>query len=126
MISKILRITWIPVVLILLYSGWLMWRRHQSAVFRKPVLVDRDAYGTELKILTFYTRSDAIARGEKALVCYGVVNAASVRLDPPDEDVWPSLSRCFEVGPARTTRYTLTAESADHRAVSAAVEVKVR
>lgn len=126
MISKILRITWIPVVLLLLYSGWLMWQRHQSAVFRKPVSEDRDLYGNELKILAFYTHADTLARGEKTLVCYGVVNAAKVRLDPPDEDVWPSLSRCFEVGPAKTTRYTLTAESADHRTVSAWVEVKVR
>ena len=126
MISKILRITWIPVVLILLYSGWLIWQRRQSAAFRHTVPADPDPYGTQLKILDFYTRSDAIARGEKALVCYGVVNAASVRLDPPAEDVWPSLSRCFEVSPPRTTRYTLTAESADHRTVSASVEVKVR
>ena len=126
MIAKILRITWIPVVLLLLYSGWLMWQRHQSAVFRRPVSVDRDLYGTQLKILDFYTRSDAIARGEKALICYGVANAVSVRLAPPDEEVWPSLSRCFEVSPAWTTRYTLTAESADHRTVSESVEVKVR
>jgi hypothetical protein len=126
-VGKILRITWIPVVLVLLYSGWLVWERHQSAAFRRPVPAEGpDPYGAEFKILDFSTHSGAISPGEKALVCYGVLNAISVRLDPPVENVWPSLSRCFEVSPTKTTRYTLTAESADHHEVTGSVEVSVK
>jgi len=124
---KVLRITWIPVLLLLLYSGWLTWRRHQPVTLRRPPVSEvRDPYGVQLKILHFYSDIDTISRGGKALLCYGVANAASVRLDPPQEDVWPSLTRCFDVSPARTTRYTLTAESADHQTVSESLEVKVR
>jgi hypothetical protein len=67
-----------------------------------------------------------IAHGEKALICYGVVNAASVRLEPAVESVWPAMSRCFETAPRQTTRFTLTAESADHKTVSESIELAVR
>jgi hypothetical protein len=59
-------------------------------------------------------------------MCYGVVNATAVRLDPPVESVWPAVSRCFEVTPSKTTRYTLTAEGADHASVSESVEIVVK
>ena len=114
MLRKILRITWVPVLLVLLYSGWLVWQRHSSRLPPPPVPQQADpllAYGDRLKILDFYG-TPAISRGEAALLCYSVVNAKSVRLDPPVEDVWPSLSRCFNVSPAKTTRYTFAAESA--------------
>ena len=66
-----------------------------------------------------------IAPGEKALLCYSVINATAVRLDPPVEKVWPAMSRCFDVTPARSTRYTLTAEGAEHRTVSESIEIAV-
>ena len=49
-----------------------------------------------------------------------------VRLDPPVEKVWPAVTRCFEVTPDRSTRYTLTAESAEHTTVSESFEIAVR
>jgi hypothetical protein len=66
--------------------------------------------GSQLRIVSFYPTPGVIRRGEKALVCYGVANATTVRLDPAVERVWPSVGRCFEVAPRRTTRFTLTAE----------------
>jgi hypothetical protein len=79
-----------------------------------------------VKILQFYATAGTIAKGGKALLCYGVVNAAIVRIDPAAESVWPSMSRCFEVAPVRSTQYTLTAEGADHKTVSEAVELVVK
>jgi hypothetical protein len=41
------------------------------------------------------------------------------------EKVWPALSRCFDVAPTSTTKYTLTAEGSDGRTVSQSVTVDV-
>lgn len=61
------------------------------------------------RITQFYATLTTVPRGETALLCYGVENAATVRLEPAVDQVWPSLSRCLEVRPNETTRYTLTA-----------------
>jgi hypothetical protein len=127
-LRKILRVTWVPVLLVLLYSGWLVWQRHSPPAPPPPVPQQSDplmAYGDRLKILDFYG-TPAIQRGANALLCYSVVNAKSVRLDPPVEDVWPALSRCFNASPAKTTRYTLTAQAADGESASRSFEVKVQ
>ena len=125
----LVRIMWVPVLISLLYTGWVFWQRHSEAIRPAPAHVERDplaAYGTTLKILQFYTSGGEIAAGQKALLCYGVVNATAVRLDPPVEKVWPAVSRCFDVKPAKTTRYTLTAEGAARATVSESVEVVVK
>src|SRR5579863_4015850 len=62
-----------------------------------------------LKILDFYAAPGIIGRGQKALLCYGVVNAKSIRLEPAVEPMYPAVSRCFEVTPLHDTRYTLIA-----------------
>ena len=126
--ARLVRIMWIPVLLSALYTGWVFWQRHTYTPpppRARAELRPLSEYGNSVKILQFYTATRAIAPGEKALVCYGVVNAAAVRLDPPVEPVWPAISRCFEVTPARTTRYTLTAEGADHNTVSATLAIAV-
>ncbi len=124
----LVRTMWVPVLVAALYTGWVFWQRHRAQPPpAAPATVDPLAkYGNDVKILQFYSGSATITKGAKALVCYGVVNAAAVRLDPPVESVWPSLSRCFEVSPARSTRYMLTAEGADHKTVSASLEIVVK
>jgi hypothetical protein len=127
--KALVRIMWVPVTISLLYLGWVFWQRHSSQTAPAPQRVEKDPlskYGKTLKILQFYTSGGEIAPGQKALLCYGVVNATAVRLDPPVESVWPSVSRCFEVKPARTTRYTLTAEGEGQAPVSESVEVVVK
>ena len=117
---------WIPVLLVMLYTGWVLWQRHSSKAPPPPATRDPLAkYGDQVKIVTFYSSAGTIARGGKALLCYAVLNANAVRLDPPVEKVWPSTSRCFEVAPSATTRYTLTAEGADHKVVSESLEIAV-
>ncbi|MBI4891697.1 MAG: hypothetical protein HY821_13820 [Acidobacteria bacterium] len=61
-----------------------------------------------LGIINFYASPAAIRRGEFTSLCYGVMNAASVAIDPPVEKLTPALNRCFQVNPSETTRYTLT------------------
>jgi hypothetical protein len=127
--KALVRIMWVPVLISVLYTGWVFWQRHREQTPVQPAKVERDplaAYGKTLKILQFYTSAAEIAPGSKALMCYGVVNATAVRLDPPVESVWPAVSRCFEVTPSKTTRYTLTAEGADHASVSESVEIVVK
>jgi hypothetical protein len=120
---------WIPVAISLLYTGWIFWQRHTAETQPPPARVERDPlakYGKALKILQFYTMQPEISAGQKALLCYGVVNATAVRLDPPVESVWPSVSRCFEVKPAKTTRYTFSANGADGATASESVEIIVK
>jgi len=126
--AKVVHWLWVLVLLTGLYSGWVLWQRHRSQTPpAPPVTVDPLAkYGSDVKILQFYTGNGTITKGGKALLCYSVVNATAVRLDPPVESVWPAMSRCFEVAPARSTRYTLTAEGADHKTASETLEVVVK
>jgi hypothetical protein len=121
-LRKVLPYTTAGVVLAALYMAWVFasrWndnRRIEQAAASQRSKLDREItelYGSgQLKILSFYVSPGLIRRGEKALVCYGVVNARTVRLDPAVERVWPSASRCFTVMPDHETRYTLTAEDA--------------
>ena len=66
-----------------------------------------------VKITQFYATKPALGRGEKSLLCYGVENAKTVTLAPPRQELSAALSRCVEVTPAETTKYTLTAEGGD-------------
>jgi hypothetical protein len=135
MMAKLVRIMWVPCLLAALYTVWVFWHRHPGA---QPARVEHDpmaAYGKTVKILQFYGPREIVAGG-KALVCYGVVNATAVRLDPPVEKVWPAVSRCFEITPAQSTRYTLTAEGTaqtglspaglPHTTVSESIEIAVK
>lgn len=65
------------------------------------------------KILQFYAGQGVIRPGEHVTICYGVESAESVRIDPFIETVTPSLNRCIEAKPEKTTLYTLTAEGPD-------------
>lgn len=66
-----------------------------------------------VRILNFYASVGAVTIGEKALLCYGVENARSVRISPTIQGVFPSPNRCLEIIPERTTHYTILAEGYD-------------
>ena len=82
--------------------------------------------GTAVKILQFYARDGAITDDQSTVICYGVVNAKSVRIDPPVADVYPALSRCVEAAPQHETKYTLTAEGKDGKTATAEFTLAVR
>jgi hypothetical protein len=82
--------------------------------------------GTDVKILQFYARDGNMVEGTKSVICYGVLNAKSVRIEPKLEGVSPSLNRCVEVYAEKETRYTLTAVGSDGREVSESFVLGVR
>lgn len=84
---------------------------------------DRD---TALRIMQFYAASAEVTDGDRNLVCYGVRNAERVRIEPPVEDLAPSLARCFWTEPHHDTSYRLTATGGDGREVSESFQVRVR
>ena len=76
-------------------------------------------------ITQFYTDSPNVAKGEKALLCYGVENAKAVWLEPPRQELSAALSRCVEVAPGATTTYTLTAEGSDGKSATKTLTLPV-
>lgn len=126
LVAKLIRIMWVPVLLSVLYSGWVLWQRRTSATAPQVEPDPMARYGDSVKILQFYTSTREIEAGGKASLCYGVVNARAVRLDPPVEKVWPAVTRCLDVSPAKSTRYTLTAEGAKQTTVSESIEIAVK
>ncbi|HVP45501.1 MAG TPA: hypothetical protein VMT32_02925 [Bryobacteraceae bacterium] len=80
----------------------------------------------KLRILDFYVAPGIISHGQKALLCYGVANANSVRLEPAVERMYPAISRCFEVAPPHDTRYTLTAEDAQGHTATESFMLQVK
>jgi hypothetical protein len=74
--------------------------------------------GNSVKILQFYARDLKVTEGTNSVICYGVINARTVRMEPPTDFVTPSLNKCVEVTPTKETRYTLIAEGNDGQLVS--------
>lgn len=127
--ARLVRILWVPVILLGIYTGWALWKRHPFPWRRGSDYVAPDpmaAYGNRVKILQFYARDREVLPGGSSLICYGVVNAKELKLDPPVEKVWPAVSRCFNVQPVGNTRYKLTAVGTDHAIVSESVEIIVK
>lgn len=79
-----------------------------------------------VRILNFYASVGAVTAGEKALLCYGVENAKSVRISPTIQGVYPSPNRCVEIVPERTTHYMILAEGFDGRVASQSFTLPVQ
>jgi hypothetical protein len=102
------------------YTGWVLYSRNfanrniEAENERSRARADSEIVeklgGGELKVVAFYANPPMIRKGSHGLLCYGVVNAKSVRIEPPVPDVGPALSRCVEAAPTQTTTYTLIAE----------------
>jgi hypothetical protein len=117
------------------YDGWIFFSRWKEgrdarkAEARQQVEDTRRLLdglgGDNLKILDFYATPDAIRRGERALICYGVNAAASVRIEPPVEQLHPAISHCFQVSPIRDTDYKLIVGDYAGHTMSASVSIKV-
>jgi len=136
-IRKLLPYTSAAVALAALYVAFVLvsrWRENRqlesAAAEAARAKAEREIsaiYGDgKLRILNFYAAPRVISRGQKALACYGVANAKSVRLEPPVERMYPAISRCFEVVPPHETRYTLTAEDAQGHTATDSFVLQVR
>jgi hypothetical protein len=119
---------------VLAQLAWTWVQRHDSDLRLRRLLAGRHARpaetrgssGTAARIVQFYAREAEIVEGERDLVCYGVENARSVKLDPPVETVAPALVRCFFVEPKWDTSYTLFAEGHDGSRDEATFAIRVR
>jgi hypothetical protein len=100
---------WVALGVLLAVWGFSAMRRPGSRPWVRPL-------GTRsgpVKILQFYASVGSLTIGQKALLCYGVENAKSVRISPVLQGVYPSPNHCVEIIPERTTHYTILAEGFD-------------
>jgi hypothetical protein len=135
LLRKMVPYLWGAVAVVLLQFGWVMLARHDADRRMKQAIRSQSglvapnatlASGTALRIPWFYANSGEIVRGEQAVLCYGVENAAAVWIEPAVESLQPVFNRCFGVQPAQSTTYTLVAEDRVGERVSAALRVEVR
>jgi hypothetical protein len=82
--------------------------------------------GDQLTILGFNAAASEVPSGGRVVLCYGVSNAAQVKIDPGVEPIKPALSHCLNVFPKKTTTYTLSAEDSKGNSKSASLTIKVR
>ena len=90
-------------LIVLAFVGYTMWSRktqdadlaykQQAAKTAQQRESDAAAVeelgGSDFKILSFYASPGLIHRGETVDMCYGVSNAKTVKLDPPEGNVCP-------------------------------------
>lgn len=130
--KRIVRWLWIAVAVVAAQLGLTWLQRHAANVDMERRLASRRVPaefqnpGKGVKIEQFYARSAEMIDGERNLVCYGVRNARTVRLEPPVEEVSPALVRCFWIEPRQDTAYQLIAEGFDGSREQAAFVVHVK
>ena len=136
-LPRLLWITSVGVIIAALYVGWTFYSRHQrsreaaEAVEKKQddqrKRVANQIFGSgEIKFSTFSIATAALKRGETTQLCYGVVNATSVKLDPPpSEPLKPSYRHCLDIAPKKTTTYTITASNAKGESQSQSLTLRV-
>jgi hypothetical protein len=136
LVRKIFPFTTVALLIAALYVGWTFYSRHESnrraqeeldarqAAARKRV-VDQYYGSGEIRIPTFLADNGVLKPGQTTHLCYGVVNAVSVKLDPPVEALKPTYRHCIDIAPKKTTTYTLTAFNAAGKSKSVSLEVRV-
>ena len=131
------RVGTVGVILAALYVGWTFYSRHlsdkqaaQNLAAKQQAQQEREAkliFGSgEVKITSYSIDKANMARGESADLCYGVVNATKVVIEPHVEDSKPSNYHCLSVSPHATTKYIITASNDKGESKSLAVTVHVR
>lgn len=123
-LAAILGVLYVAAVMLRRHAADREYQRREGGV-PAPVPAIVENQGGSVRILDFYAAQGKLSKGAGTNLCYGVQNAREVRLDPPVEQIGPSLSRCIAVAPERTTTYRLTATGKDGRAVSAEFTLQV-
>ncbi|MFL6449354.1 MAG: hypothetical protein ACJ746_16980 [Bryobacteraceae bacterium] len=134
----LLRITTVGVIIAGLYVGWTFYSRHQRAQETEQAIqkkqddqrkrVADQIFGSgEIKFSTFSISTSVLKPGETTQLCYGVVNATRVKLDPaPPEPLKPSYRHCFDIAPRKTTTYTITASNDKGESQSQSLTLRVQ
>lgn len=124
-------------ILAVIYVGWTFFARWQEnrelerkraeATAENNRRVLETLGGSDMKILSLTLDRGFIQRGERLTLCYGVMNAKKVAIDPaPKVETWPSTNRCVDYNPTKDTKFTLTAEDANGHSETASVQVHIR
>src|SRR3954454_3579714 len=133
----LVRLTTVGIVIAGLYVAWTFYSRHQSAQQAAEAVekkqddqrkrVANQIFGSgEIKFSTFSIGSSVLKRGETTQLCYGVVNATGVTLDPPPpEPLKPSYRHCLDIAPKKTTTYTITASNGKGETQSQSLTLRV-
>jgi hypothetical protein len=126
----------IVLIAVMAWAGWIfadrffdirVWNQSRERREAKRAAEFERVYGgAEVRILQFYSSDGNLIEGDHATICYGVVNAKSVRMEPHVDGVSPALNRCVEVAPENNTRYTLIAEGDDGRMVTESFTIQVK
>lgn len=135
--QSILPYTSIGVIIAALYVAWVFYsrwdsnRKAQQEIQAKQAEARKEQaeqiFGSgEIKFTTFQASSGVLQRGQTAQLCYGVVNAKTVKLDPPVEQAKPTYYHCLDISPKQTTTYTITAEDAKGNKKSESITIQVR
>jgi hypothetical protein len=122
-LAAILPYTTVAVIIAALYVAWTFYSRHEANVKAQQELAAKQAdqrqrearqiFGSGgLSFRTWSADKSAVHPGEVAHICYGIVDAKTVKIDPPIASLKPSYLHCFEVAPNKTTTYTITAQDA--------------
>jgi hypothetical protein len=111
------------------YSCWSYARQAERTLQKQEAADARLALdmlrGGSLKILSFYATPGAIRRGDHANLCFGVIGAQSVRMEPAIEALHPALSSCPQVSPAKGMECKLVAEDGGGQAATSTVAIRV-
>ena len=136
MLRRLLPFTTVLTVLAALYAGWALYSRHQSLADderesqQKRADADQEIVarfgGDQLTILGFNAAKGEVSPGGRVVLCYGVSNAAQVKIEPGVEPIKPAISHCLNVFPKKTTTYTLKADDAKGNSKSASLTIRVR
>lgn len=118
---------------VVLYDAWVFYSRRESARQVDRQRAEKESAEARrtleliggLRILDLYAAPGAIQRGQVARLCYSVVGAKTVRLEPPAEGVYPAFSHCVEIAPKQDTVYTLFAEDEAGHSINKNVSVQV-
>lgn len=136
-LQSVMPLTTVAIIIAAIYAGWTVYSRHAEAQRgaeqaqakqedqRRSVDQQVLQHG-ELMFTSLAAEPGQVKRGETSRLCYGVVNATKMTLDPPVEPVKPSERHCFEVTPKQTTTYKFTAldDRGQSKSLSLTVTVK--
>jgi hypothetical protein len=136
-LRAILPYTTIAMIIAALYVAWIFYSRHEANRAATQAIQNKKAeenkqyvsqvYGSgEVKFIAMSADSGVLAPGQTTQLCYGVVNAKSIKIDPPVEQLKPSSHHCFEVAPKKTTTYTITADDGAGHTKSESLTIQVK
>lgn len=124
---------WVAAAIAIAYAAVVIGSRHlesrrlaKDAETRKAEEYSNSPLATSaLKILQFYSSTPVISAGQPATLCYGVLNARRLSLEPGNVSLSPALSRCVQVSPRQTTKYRLVAADSRGATQEASLEIQV-